>query len=268
MYPHSLVSGYVLPDLKIVSEIVTSSDDGYCSLTFMCLLTRPSASLIVSQRQTIIQTINSNGATYHGDLSKSVTHLVAVAPQGKKYEFARQWGITVVSFQWITDCLKRGMTLEGQYYDPTLPEERQGQGAWNEVVPEQIQLQKRAREEEAALKAADTGRRKLRRTASAKLGSQNLDIWHDITAGSNKAQVNVDDTFVDGDEHNKAIMQDRNVISLDGSEDKKPIQAPGNQIPSRSLPSHGVFQGRLIFVFGFNAAKVSARGFACSHLWQ
>ena len=213
-----------------------------------------------------MQAVNENGAIYHGDLSKSVTHLVAAVAQGKKYEFARQWGVTVVTLQWITDSLRRRMALEGAYYDPTLPAERQGQGAFKEFLPEHVQLEKRARDEEAAQKAVELGRKKLRRTASAKLGSQNLQLWQNITAGSDHAQRDTNNEWTDPDTlTNPAQPSERDLT--DGPNGHSINEKSGtlvssvvnrdNRLTTRTLPKQGIFQGRLIYIHCFDATKAS-----------
>lgn len=214
--------------------------------------------LSVTQRQAITQSVSQHGAAYHGDLSKSVTHLVAAVPQGKKYEFARQWGITVVTLQWITDSLRRRMALEGAYYDPTLPTERQGQGAFKEFLPEHVQLEKRARDEEAAQKASEIGRKKLRRTASAKLGSQNLELWQNITAGSDNTPRHVNNNWTDPDATADAARwteiaplecQNGNGLA------EKARLSTSDVAKLNDRPKQGIFQGRLIYIHGFDSNK-------------
>ena len=216
--------------------------------------------LSVTQRQAITQSVSQHGAAYHGDLSKSVTHLVAAVPQGKKYEFARQWGINVVTLQWITDSLRRRMALEGPYYDPLLPTERQGQGAFKEFLPEHVQLEKRARDEEAAQKASEMGRKKLRRTASAKLGSQNFELLQNITAGSDHTQGNVSNNWMDLDStvdaarwNETALPERQNGNSIA----EKPRLSTSDAEKSDDRPKQGIFQGRLIYIYGFDSTKAS-----------
>lgn len=82
------------------------------------------------------------------------------------------------------------MALEETLYDVRTPVQEQGIGAWNPDPKPPVQLGKRNREDESATGNA----RKLRRTASAKLGSQNAGIWTDIVDGfeptvSNRAEL-------------------------------------------------------------------------------
>ncbi|PGH30368.1 DNA replication regulator DPB11 [[Emmonsia] crescens] len=131
-------------------------------------------------RNSLQKTITENGAEFRRDLTKSVTHLIARSGYGQKYKYATLWKITVVSIKWLEDSLERGMALDESLYDPLIPDEEQGIGAWNRsalVVPVRRP------------KAANTNlqrTRKLRRVASMKLGGQNEDIWTDIVGDATR----------------------------------------------------------------------------------
>lgn len=130
-------------------------------------------------RAKLQEQIVAHSGDYRGDLTKSVTHLIANAPEGKKYQYAEQWHVRVVSLRWFKDSLDRGMVLEESLYHPTLPLEEQGKGAWNRDVKDQPQPGKRPRDGKPPQEAP----RKLRRTASSKLGSQSDNLWEDIIGG-------------------------------------------------------------------------------------
>ncbi|KAL1961676.1 hypothetical protein VTN77DRAFT_1314 [Rasamsonia byssochlamydoides] len=131
----------------------------------------------MSFRNYLQKTAIANGAEFRKDLTKDVTHLIAREPSGQKYKFATQWKIKVVSVKWFNDSLERGMILDESLYDPLLPHEEQGIGAWNRSAP-QVSA-KREQPENASNPRA----RKLRRVASSKLGDQNEGIWGDIMGG-------------------------------------------------------------------------------------
>lgn len=124
----------------------------------------------MTDRKRIEELLIDQEATYHPDLTKHVSHLIAAAPTGNKYDFARNNNINVVAVQWLFDSLERGMVLDESCYDPCLPEERIGVGARPalpsatlvEVVPEV------------------RGKRKIRKRAEDMLGSQSQSIWGDI----------------------------------------------------------------------------------------
>lgn len=67
------------------------------------------------------------------------------------------------------------MILDETCFDPVLPPEEQGQGAWNRVNPRRVSLGKRSRSG-----IGEDGQRKLRKTASMKLSSQRDTLWGDI----------------------------------------------------------------------------------------
>ncbi|OCL05394.1 BRCT domain-containing protein, partial [Glonium stellatum] len=219
------------------------------------------------QRQYISDTVEKHGAAYHGDLTKSVTHLMAAAPGGKKYEYARNWGVKIVALEWFQDSIERGMVLEEKCYDPIIPKEERGKGAWNRAAISTVALGKRGRVLDRVAPAIDANpKRKLRRTASTKLGSQNGSIWADITAGgpptkndeSDDWNNQVDESFVD----KSIITLDKSGLSKDSAATTEqtteghPAANPTDRILGLPLRRYeGIFEGRVVFVHGFDGAK-------------
>lgn len=138
----------------------------------------------VAYRNYLRKTLSANGAEFRKDLTKSVTHLVAKEPSGEKYKHAREWKIHVVSVKWFEDSMERGMVLDESRYDPTLPVEKQGVGAWERDVS-----QKPVKREPTGT-SANPRARKLRRVTSSKLGDQNEGIWGDIVGGGFTVEQN------------------------------------------------------------------------------
>ncbi|KAJ1337263.1 DNA replication regulator DPB11 [Microdochium nivale] len=138
-------------------------------------------------RTMIEDKVRSNGGDYTGDLSKSVTHLITYLPEGKKYRAAKNWGIHTVSVEWLHDSVERGMILMEQCYDPLMPPEERGRGAWTRKEVQPALLGKRTRENGAA--GPGEGRRKLRKSASMKLSSQRDNLWGDILTNRSAAEV-------------------------------------------------------------------------------
>ena len=117
------------------------------------------------------------------DLTRAVTHLIAATASGKKYTYARSWGLKIVGYEWVQDTMERGMVLDEGLYDVVLAPQDRGRNAWNKRADEAVKLGKRQREEEKQPEPA--ARRKMRRTMSSKLESQQDSIWADIaSAGS------------------------------------------------------------------------------------
>ena len=129
------------------------------------------------ERQQIIDKIETNGGLYTGDLTKRVTHLIVYKPEGRKFHAAKSWGVVTVSVEWVYDSVARGLILDEKLYDPFLPQEQRGAGAWNKQRSRVSSLGKRLRENHAT---REEGKRKLRKTASMKLNSQRDNLWGDI----------------------------------------------------------------------------------------
>ncbi|KAH9899066.1 hypothetical protein F4778DRAFT_742023 [Xylariomycetidae sp. FL2044] len=139
-------------------------------------------------RAMIEDKVKDNGGEYTGDLSKRVTHLIVNRPEGKKYIAAKKWGLRTVSVEWLHDSVDRGMILNEDCYDPTLPQDERGKGAWTrKEIVKKVSLGKRSRD--AAAPAAQEGRRKLRKTASMKLNSQRENLWGDILVNQSSADL-------------------------------------------------------------------------------
>ncbi|KAH6603695.1 brct domain-containing [Trichoderma cornu-damae] len=135
------------------------------------------------ERDEIAEVIMQNGGRYTGDLTRKCSHLIAKKPEGKKYTAAKSWGLHTVTLDWLRQSVERGMILEEAKFDPLLPPEEQGVGAWVKRDLKRSSLGKRARS--AILNGGpDEGVRKLRKTASMKLSSQRKDLWGDILGRS------------------------------------------------------------------------------------
>ncbi|KAF1815317.1 hypothetical protein P152DRAFT_382075, partial [Eremomyces bilateralis CBS 781.70] len=221
-------------------------------------------------RQTINRAIRDNGALYSGDLTREVTHLIAKEPQGKKYEFAMQWGIKVVALEWLQDSLQRGLILEENLYDPRTPPEQRGVGATVAAPlpsPPQIELGNtvavshlgRDSDEDTAGKK----RRKIRRTTSKRLEGSG-EMWAEIT--SRGPEVGKQGEW-DVDEPEKGVTPDGSP-QLDQSEVNEELQFTAEptleaDVSSRSGPraskpkAQGIFRRRAVFIWAFERKKVS-----------
>ncbi|TKA68348.1 hypothetical protein B0A49_04854 [Cryomyces minteri] len=196
----------------------------------------------LEQRTRIQNTVVANGAEYHGDLTRVVSHLIAAAPQGAKYQHSLQWGIKTVSLLWLEDSIERGMVLDETLYDPRLPAEEQGKGAWIPAVKQQTSAKRKARTENVT-ELPDAGKRKLRRTASTKLNSQSEMLWASFSHG--------------GDSRSKGAQQQLNSANFDESKRSPvPVRAAGGYpqvLVGEGLS--GLFQGIPIFTHGFSGKK-------------
>ncbi|KAF2736553.1 hypothetical protein EJ04DRAFT_511039 [Polyplosphaeria fusca] len=217
------------------------------------------------QRKFIQDAVVQNGAEYHGDLTKYVTHLIAATPSGKKYEHAVNWRMKIVSWEWFQHSLSRGMVLDEKYYHPSIPVEERGIGALDRTEGSSPAPGKRAREAEQG-HLVNPARRKLRRSASSRLGSQSEALWANITAGGLERQQNADDDWTDegapklGIRKAKSPSADSNVALLDrgqrsDAQPDDPTSIPQDPLPAQLHESGGIFQGRTVLTYGFDNEK-------------
>jgi DNA replication regulator DPB11 len=210
--------------------------------------------------------IKDNGAEYCPDLDRTVTHLIAKSPSGRKYEGAATRGVTVVSAEWLYDSVERGMALDEALYDVRIDSTQRGVNAWNrDHVPQKFALGKRTRQDVAE---DQPGRRKLRRTISAKLGNARDAIWADIRARplenpsqnewhDNNAGFSVGELNKTGDMgHNGNAVKEQNIS----------LVQPVNRTPIvHSKESKGLFSQKVVFIHGFSDSKVSRSNLTLHH---
>lgn len=201
------------------------------------------------ERERFKDTFERDGAEYHGDLTKQVTHLIAHTASGAKYQHAIQWKIQVVTTKWVQDSLRRGMALDESLYHPSMPQEEQGQGAFKTHVVPRTSLGKRTRDAEGVVSAGqDASRRKLRRSASTRLNADSQDVWHGMTGREEtSAAPDTDDQWRDvanpgeSDEDNAST---RNSILADRIEPTELLEVPAEP--------QGLFAGSYVLMHGFN----------------
>ncbi|KAI0873303.1 hypothetical protein GGS24DRAFT_399090 [Hypoxylon argillaceum] len=204
-------------------------------------------------RAMIEDKVKTNGGEYVADLSRRVTHLIVCKPEGKKYNAARKWNICCVSVEWLHDSVERSMILNEECYDPTLPPEERGKGAWTRRDFRRISLGKRARED--SIVSAEAGRRKLRKSASVRMNSQSTNLWGDILDRSAGDLSRSDDAPRESSAPAAPITTDP---AASTTETRRPIGQPLPEPPSdREWPAlrKGVFWGCRFFVHGFPAPK-------------
>lgn len=205
-------------------------------------------------RNYVQDTAVAHGAEFRKDLTKQVTHLVARDTESQKYKFATQWNIKVVTVKWFTDSIERGMVLEETLYHPLVPEEQQGQGAWNRSLP--------------AVRKRDLGNgnpsnprpRKLRRIASAKLVDQNEGIWGDIVGTGSRESQQKDDSQLFT--KRASIVQEAKSFASETTFaealEQSPVFQKSHQQTSEA-PSHrdGFLDGCYFFIHGFSSKQTN-----------
>lgn len=195
--------------------------------------------ILAAQRLEISEQVRANGATYEGDLTKQITHLISFRTEGAKYKAAKSWGLHIVSIEWLRDSLERGMILDEKLYDPVLAPEHRGKGAWDRTKPKRNSLGKRSRANSAS--NPEGAKRRLRRTASSKLGSQSESMWGDIVRGGSFAQVARSGVWETSDE--TQVPKD----TATRSSDQEPKAA--------AEPVRGIFGGCRFYLDGFDLKK-------------
>lgn len=156
------------------------------------------------------------------------------------------------------------MILDEKLYSLMLLPAERGQNAWICRIASSASLGKRARAEESGPKRS----RKLRRTASAKLSSQNIGLWTDIVSGPAEVEDTKpsawDDKQKDCDLKTKAEISERpsprNEISKESpaSEvaDEKTPRASSSFSPAGIGRKGGLFRGHRFFMHGFSEKQV------------
>ena len=199
----------------------------------------------LSFRARLQNNVTENGGEYTGDLTKDVTHLIAARPDGKKYDYGTQWEKNVVSLKWYKDSLSRGMQLDESLYHPSKPIDEQGIGAWNRTIPPpQPQLGKRAREDAPGSEPP----RKLRRTASARLGSQSDNLWSDIVGGGGFEVSEQERPPLRPSKSLPALAPHLNDISIHTS-------ATDSDRPDTVVIGNGYLDGKYFVIHGFDRRK-------------
>lgn len=112
----------------------------------------------MSCRAWLQESIIAHGGDYRSDLTKDVTHLIANAPEGRKYQYAERRNIRVVSLCWFKDCLDRDLVMDESLYHPFEEQEK----ARNREAKAKALLGKRPRHENPTQEAL----RKRQRTCS------------------------------------------------------------------------------------------------------
>ncbi|KAM0200850.1 hypothetical protein ACHAPA_004848 [Fusarium lateritium] len=196
------------------------------------------------QRDEIAHKIISNGGLYTGDLTRRCTHLIVNKPEGKKYAAAKAWGIHPVTLAWLEQSVARRMILEETKFDPTLPPEEQGKGAW---ITRELKRSLSKRSKSAVGVGAEEGPRKLRKTASMKLSSQHSHIWGDILGRSTSREY--------------SFAQDNKPEDANPPQDQQQqpqrAQAQPQPPPPLAPEDQGIFTNCRFYIHGFTAQRTS-----------
>lgn len=219
------------------------------------------------ERTAIEKLLTSNGGDYHPDLTRQVTHLIAAVPEGRKYEFARQWEIRVVSPEWLFHSIERGMALDEDCYDPTLPDERIGYGARPEapVVKKEFGTGGEAGDTSAASNRtaaeehSQIGKRKIREDFTRMIEGHSQTIWDDIMGQASNTKAKKRDEWDESREveHAKSekarVARKRRTIRDEDDEDGEQGTCEEKlvAVPHVGQADGGMFTDKTFCVYGF-----------------
>lgn len=209
--------------------------------------------------------INGNGGIHCDNLTKDVTHLIAQRASGQKYDYARQWGIKIVSPEWYEQSLERGMVLDETLYHPLIAVAERGQGAWIRRASSTVSLGKRGRDADGVSQKA----RKLRRTASAKFEADTDGLWTNIVSAEPKPDSIAADQWASGKtigynetRRPRLVIQDSMYQGRDDRMETQTLKASAEL----SAPKHairlpfqdeGLFQGNAFLIEGFDERRAA-----------
>lgn len=203
------------------------------------------------QRKELETLINKHGGEYRGDLRKDCTHLLCFTPAGAKYASAKAWGnICTVSIEWLTMSIERGLILDEQYFDPSLPPEVRGKDAWKRMERRSPSL-KRTRTDD--MKTGPS--RKLRRTASSRFASDS--VWQDLlpTDAPNAAAV-TGAARASGDESLETNTAKDGLQSGISADSLHGIAGRANASIAKPTIRRGLFFGKRFLLHGFDSRRI------------
>lgn len=189
-------------------------------------------------------------------------------PEGRKYEFAKQWEIRIVSPHWLFHSIERGMALDEGCYDPKLPKGRIGVGARpealvikQEIVADEGDGKETAESSRTAVEEqSQGGKRRIREDVSRMIEGHSQSIWEDIIgqAGTTKARKRDewDETRETEDSKSeKARLPRKRRTIFDEEEDEELEQdISGNLMAIQNqdkLIDGGMFSDKMFCIYGF-----------------
>ncbi|TKX22118.1 BRCT domain-containing protein 4 [Elsinoe australis] len=209
----------------------------------------------VKQRQWLQNSTTQNGAKYHPDLTKEVTHLVTAKPEGAKYDRAKIWGIKTVSLSWFKESIKRGLILNEVCFDPLVPDEQQGKGAFEPRI-KKSDSGKRLRPEDDDTQTSNA-KRKMRRTASTRLNSQSQTLWGDLSVNEDSEAGPLDDSWTQPVDPGKDVQQTIETQPVEDSLNKSRPSLSRNASSDHS--QKGLFSGWICMPHGHENPTIDKR---------
>lgn len=156
------------------------------------------------------------------------------------------------------------MALDTVPFDPVIPVADQGEGAVKQAIPEMVSLGKRQREDASASTLAGPGKRKLRRTMSSKLESQQENIWADIADAASAKSASEPHQGAkghgNGAEQQERTDVDSGVAPAEGdatlNDEQRNLKDVNISTTNYRAKPIGMFNGVNICIHGFDGKKV------------
>ncbi|XP_024371130.1 uncharacterized protein [Physcomitrium patens] len=101
-------------------------------------LTICATGIMFEDRYRIQDAAQKYGAAYHADLTRECSHLIALLPEGRKYQAGKDWGLKVVSQNWFWESINRKLCLDEACFPvvpPTVQVSRTPVGGLKQEVP-------------------------------------------------------------------------------------------------------------------------------------
>lgn len=231
---------------------VTVFEDEYRAPTFLGLRICLTGFDDLNVRTHIAELVKHHGADYSGDLTRDITHLIAAAPSGKKYEYAKEWQLKVVGIEWLHQSIERGLALGDAYFSLHIAPEERGRDAWRRERVQSV-IGKRQRQDESEQVPQEVARRKLRRAVSEKFGSQSGAMWADIISGVSEKNQMEDDWNDIGSRTSQTGIE----RSDDLTRNARPTKETLTSTKSSNRHTLGIFAGSLVHMHGFDASKTA-----------
>lgn len=202
---------------------------------------------ISGSREDLIKLVEQNKGQYLPDLTRQVTHLVSPTKVGKKYQYGKKWGTTIVSPEWLFQSVERGTCLDPVYYSPDLPADQIGKGAFIDKSLHRRGNNIIRRKEETSKQAWDSILEKIERPSQTRQNPENK-AWADRAADNDDDN---DDDDNDGDEGPEGRGDLPPLPDSEESDNDNDNQKHLHNNPS-DRPKRGIFDGNSFHLYGFN----------------
>lgn len=169
-----------------------------------------------------------------------------------------------MAVEWLEQSIERGMILDETLYHLSIPPGDRGRNAWVRRSISTTSLGKRTR----GVEIGQPNARKLRRTASARLSSQNIGLWSELVSApvkEEKIAAGAWDEVPNKALDNGAVASEANPESIgiaptaDNTHQtlkRRFSEANLESLLFKPQPNAGIFHGKRFVLHGFDERKV------------